>query len=67
MIINGRYPYKQGTSLRTTNMIIELSNLSKDSISIRIDDKVNSDFWMEIGLNRKEIEEMLYKMDESGE
>lgn len=66
MTINGRYPHKPSV-LHSGNMILESCTPSKDHICIRVDDRNNPDFWIEIGLEREDLEDMLCKMDEAEE
>lgn len=62
--VNGRYPSEK-VFFDRRSMTAEIMHVSKDGASIRIDNNVHADFWMEVHLNREELENLLAKMNEA--
>lgn len=64
---NGRYPGNAAPVLHRANILTDIQHVARDSITLRLDDRANLAFWMEIGFDRADLEEMLRKMDEAEE
>jgi hypothetical protein len=65
--VNGRYPGITAPALHSNNMLSDTQHVTKDTITLRLDDRSNLAFWMEIGFDRSDLEDMLRKMDEADE
>lgn len=58
IMVNGRYPHKGNLKLESENMIVELSR-SGDDIEIRVDDKENLEFWLQIIIPKDDIDKLV--------
>jgi hypothetical protein len=65
--VNGRYAGISAPKLSPANMTTEIIHVSKNSATLRVDDRSNLDFWLEANFDREDLIEMLRQMDESEE
>jgi hypothetical protein len=65
--VNGRYPGQAAPVLHRNNMLSDIMHVTKDTVTVRLDDRANLAFWMEVGFDRKDLEDMLRQMDAAEE
>lgn len=65
--VNGRYPGDRRAALYSDNMVTSVQNINKQTVILRVDDRSNLAFWMEISLSRADLEEVLRQMDSADE
>lgn len=61
--VNGRYPGTSAPVLHRNDMLAEVQHVTKETATLRLDDRTNLAFWMEIGFDRADLEEILRQMD----
>lgn len=65
--VNGRYPGPQAPVLHRNNMTSDIMHVTKDTVTVRLDDRSNLAFWLEVGFDRQDLEDMLRQMNEADE
>jgi len=58
--VNGAYPYRpfSASILKSENMVLT-STVMENTLTLRVDDKANDDFWLQIRLPIQKLKDMI--------